>query len=111
MAFSRRIAIQAVTTTTATFGAAVPAGQVGKLKQVKITQAGSGDAKVITLSIGTPASATNTIGVYNLVAGVNNILEFPAITLVAAEQLSVIQTGGTTGQASIEASVDFDLIA
>lgn len=111
MAFYRRIAIQAVTTSTATFGAAVPTGQAARIQQIKITQAASGDAKVITLSIGTPASATNTIGVYNLAAGVANILETPYVPMAAGEQLSVIQTGGTTGQASIEAGLSFDLTA
>ncbi len=111
MSFFRRIAGQAVTTANATFGAALPAGQTARLTQVKITQTGAHDAKVIVLAIGTTATAANVIGQYSLAAGVANVLEFPGIPIVAGEQLNVTQVGGTTAQAIIEAGLAVDLIA
>lgn len=110
MSFPRRIAGQVVTTANATFGVAIPAGQVARLKEVKITQPAAGLAKTVTLAIGTTATAANIIGQYVLIGGVQNVLEFPNIPMAAGEQLNVI-CSADTAVAIIEAGLDFDLIA
>lgn len=112
MAFKLRLGPQSVTTSTATLGAAIPTGQSAVIKQIKITQPASGDSKVVVLSIGTPATVSNTIGQFTVTGAVAvNILEMPNIPLVAGEQLSVIQTGGTTAQATIEVGLEKDASA
>lgn len=111
MSFPLRLGPQAVTTANATLGAAIATGQVARIMQVKITQPAAGDAKVVVLAIGTTATAANIIGQYTLVAGVQNIIEFPGIPLAAADQINVTQVGGTTATAVIEVGLAKDLIA
>lgn len=111
MSFPLRLGPQAVTTSNATLGAAIPAGQVAKLKQIKITQPATGDAKVVVVAIGTTATAANIIGQFTLAAGVQNVAEFPGIPMAAGDQVNVTQVGGTTAQAVIEVGIDKDLIA
>lgn len=111
MSFPLRLGPQAVTTANATLGAAIPAGQVAKLKQIKITQPAGSDAKTVVVAIGTTATAANIVGQFVLVAGVQNVAEFPAIPMAAGDQVNITQVGGTTAQAVIEVGVDKDLIA
>ncbi len=111
MSFPLRLGPQAVTTSNATLGAAIPTGQVARLRQIKITQPAGSDAKTVIVAIGTTATAANVIGQYTLVTGLNNVLEMPNIPMAAGDQINVIQSGGTTAQAVIEAGLEKDLIA
>ncbi len=111
MSFPLRLGPQAVTTANATLGAAIPAGQVARVKQIKITQPAAGDAKVVVVAIGTTATAANIVGQYTLIAGVQNVFEAPNIPLAAGEQINITQVGGTTATAVIEIGIDKDLIA
>lgn len=111
MSFPLRLGPQAVTTANATLGAAIPAGQVARVVQVKVTQPAGSDAKTVVLAIGTTATPANIVGNYALAAGVQNVLESPSIPLAAADQLNITQVGGTTAQAVIEVGIAKDLIA
>lgn len=104
------LASQAVTTTNATLGAAVPTGQIWRVHAVNIQHTAAGVAKNIALAIGTTATAANVKKRYNLAAGVSPPPDYPSLVLVAGEQLNVITDAGTS-EAVISVTVAKDLIA
>ncbi len=101
---------QAVTTSNATLGVAVPTGQIWRILAVNVQQPTGSDAKEIALAIGTTATAANIRRRYPLAAGSANAQDFPNIAMVAGDQVNVIGTG-TTAQAVIAVTVAKDLIA
>jgi hypothetical protein len=101
---------QAATTANATFGVAVPTGQIWRIVAINVQQPAASDAKVISIAIGTTATAANVKRQYSLAAGVATAQEFPNIVLVAADQVNIIATG-TTAQAVVTITVAKDLIA
>ncbi len=101
---------QAVTTTNATLGVAVPAGQIWRVTAVNLQQPTGSDAKTVSLAIGTTATAGNVKRRYSLAAGLSSAQDFPNIAMVAGEQLNVVGDG-TTAQAIITITVAKDLIA
>lgn len=110
MSFITALGSQAVTTANATLGIAVPTGQVWRITAVNVQQPAAGDAKVVQLAIGTTATAVNIKRSYSLAAGVAVAQDFPQLVMVAADQVNVVQVGGTTAQAVITVTVAKDLI-
>lgn len=104
------LASQSVTTSNATFGSAVPTGQLWRLRAVNWQQPSVGTAKVISLAIGTTATAGNIKRRYSLASGVQNGQDFPDIVLVAGEQLNIV-CDTDTGVAILSATVIKELIA
>lgn len=100
---------QAVTTTNATLGSAVPSGQIWRIVAVNIQQPAGSDAKTIALALGTTATAVNVKRRYSLTAGLAQAQDFPNIAMVAGDQVNVIGDG-TTAQAVITVTVAKDLI-
>jgi hypothetical protein len=101
---------QAVTTSNATLGIAVPAGQIWRILAVNVQQPTGSDAKEVALAIGTTATAANIKRRYSLGSGFATAQDFPNIAMVAGEQVNVLGTG-TTAQAVITVTVAKDLIA
>jgi hypothetical protein len=101
---------QLVTTTNATFGIAVPTGQIWRLRAVNIQQAVSGVAKTILLALGTTATAANVKLRYGMLLGQLKVQDFPDIVMVAGDQLNVITDLGTN-EAVLSCTVLKDLIA
>ncbi len=101
---------QAVTTTNATLGIAVPTGQVWRILAVNVQQPTGSDAKTVSLAIGTTATAANVKRRYSLASGLATAQAFPNIGMVAGDQINVIGDG-TTAQAVISVTVAKDLIA
>lgn len=104
------LASQAVTTTNATLGIAVPTGQIWRVHAVNIQHGAAGVAKNIALAVGTTATAANIKKRYNLALGVSPPTDYPAIVMVAGEQLNVVTDLGTS-EAIISVTVAKDLIA
>lgn len=101
---------QAVTTSNAALGAAVPAGQVWKVVAVSVQHAAAGVAKNVALAIGTTATAANIKKRYNMDAGKSPPTDFPNIVMVAADQLNVVTDAGTS-EAIITVTIRKELIA
>jgi hypothetical protein len=103
---------QALTTSNAALGVAVPTGQVWRVVAVNIQQPTGSDAKTgILLAVGTTATAVNVKRNYSLASGQATTQDFPQLALVAGEQINVVQSTGTTAQAVISVTVAKDLIA
>lgn len=110
MALITSLGSQAVTTTNATLGSAVPTGQIWRVVAVNIQQPAGSVAKTISLAIGTTATAGNVKRRYSLSAGVATAQDFPNLALVAADQLNVVADTGTS-EAVITVTVAKDLVA
>lgn len=95
---------QAVTTSNATLGSAVPTGQIWVVEAVNIQQPTGSAAKVISMAIGTTATAANIKRRYSVAAGLAQAQDYPRIALVAGEQLNVICDAGT-GEAVMTVTV------
>lgn len=96
---------QAVTTSNATLGIAVPAGQLWTIVAVNIQQPTTADAKQVRLALGTTATPANVKREYTLATGSQNPQDFPQIVMNAADQVNIIQIGGTTAQAIMTVTV------
>lgn len=110
MALITALGTQAVTTSNATLGVAVPTGQLWRVIAVNLQQPVGSDAKTVSLAIGTTATAANVKRRYSLAAGLATAQDFPNLALVAGEQLNVIGDG-TTAQAVITVTVAKELVA
>jgi hypothetical protein len=104
------LASQAVTTSNATLGTAVPTGQLWRVRAVNIQQPTGAAAKNIALAVGTTATAANVKRRYALPSGLQTAQDFPDLMLAAGEQLNVVTDAGTT-EAVISVTVIKDLIA
>jgi len=111
MGLTAPLGSQAVTTSNATLGVAVPTGQIWTIIAVNLQQPSTGDAKTVSLALGTTATAANVKRRYSVPAGVYNMpTDFPNIAMVAGEQVNVIGDG-TTAQAVLSVTVRKELIA
>jgi hypothetical protein len=101
---------QAVTTSNATFGSAVPAGQVWKVVAVSLQHTAAGVAKNVALAIGTTATAANIKKRYNMELGKSPPTDFPNLVLQATEQLNIVTDAGTS-EAIMTVTIRKELIA
>lgn len=86
---------QLVTTSNATLGGVVPAGQIWRVRAVNIQQPAGSAAKNIALAIGTTATAANVKRRYALASGLQGAQDFPDLVMVAGDQVNVITNLGT----------------
>lgn len=110
MSLITQLGSQAVTTSNATLGSAVPSGQIWRIVAVNIQQPTGSDAKTISLALGTTATAANVKRRYPLGAGLQTSQDFPNIAMVAGDQVNVIGDG-TTAQAVMTVTVAKELVA
>jgi hypothetical protein len=101
---------QAVTTSNATLGSAVPAGQVWKVVAVNLQHAAAGVAKNVALAVGTTATAANIKKRYNMEAAKSPPTDYPNIVMVATEQLNIVTDAGTS-EAIMTVTIRKELIA
>lgn len=109
MSLVTQLGSQAVTTSNATLGIAVPTGQIWRIVAVNIQQPAASDAKTVSLALGTTATAANVKRRYSLASGLSSAQDFPNIAMVAGDQVNVI-ADGTTAQAVCTVTVAKDLI-
>lgn len=110
MSLITQLGSQAATTSNATLGSAVPAGQVWCITAVNIQQPTGSDAKTVSLALGATTTAGNVKRRYSLAAGLASAQDFPGIAMVAGDQVNII-ADGTTAQAVVTVTVAKDLVA
>jgi hypothetical protein len=110
MGFKTILGSQAVTTSNATLGSAVPTGQIWRIVAVNLQQPATADAKTVALAIGTTATAANVKRRYSLTGGLATAQDFPDIPMVAGDQVNVVGDG-TTAQAVITVTVEKELVS
>ena len=100
----------AVTTTNATLGSAVPAGQLWRVRAVNIQQPSAGLAKKIAIGFGNTTTAGNVKRRYDVSAGQQNLQDFPDLVMAAGDQINMA-CDTDTGVAIVSVTVIKELIA